>query len=33
MKIAVLVGGIAYETQRRLLEGIMKYFCTRYHTE
>ncbi len=25
MKIAVLVGGIAYETQRRLLEGIMKY--------
>lgn len=25
MKIAVLVGGIAYETQRRLLEGVMKY--------
>ena len=25
MKIAVLVGGIAYETQRRLLEGIMRY--------
>ena len=25
MKIAALVGGIAYETQRRLLEGIMKY--------
>ena len=25
MKIAVLVGGIAYEAQRRLLEGIMKY--------
>lgn len=25
MKIAVLVGGIAYETQRRLLEGIKKY--------
>ncbi|MCM1086960.1 MAG: GGDEF domain-containing protein [Muribaculaceae bacterium] len=25
MKIAVLVGGIAYETQRRLLEGITQY--------
>lgn len=25
MKIAVLVGGIAYEAQTRLLEGIMKY--------
>lgn len=25
MKIAVLVGGIAYEAQRRLLEGVMKY--------
>ncbi len=25
MKIAVLIGGIAYETQKRLLEGIMKY--------
>lgn len=25
MKIAVLVGGIAYETQRRLLEGIVRY--------
>lgn len=25
MKIAVLVGGIAYEAQRRLLEGIVKY--------
>lgn len=25
MKIAVLIGGIAYEIQRRLLEGIMKY--------
>ncbi len=25
MKIAVLVGGIAYEVQRRFLEGIMDY--------
>ncbi len=25
MKIAVLIGGIAYEIQKRLLEGIMKY--------
>ncbi len=28
MKIAVLIGGIAYETQKRLLEGIMKYART-----
>lgn len=25
MKIAVLIGGIAYEVQRHLLEGIMEY--------
>lgn len=25
MKIAVLIGGIAYEIQKLLLEGIMKY--------
>lgn len=25
MRIAVLIGGIAYEVQKRLLEGIMKY--------
>lgn len=25
MKIAVLVGGIAYEVQKRLLEGIIQY--------
>lgn len=29
MRIAVLIGGIAYEVQKRLLEGIMKYAAER----